>query len=263
MEKPTSIQDFKEIKEADYRKPIMIGSVILVAYFIMFWYKALSSWFRSELHVKLFGYHTTNYLENEIIISSICIFLGICGLYFFASGLRKMRRSIKTKESRNLHFLIIIFLIVMLIANLFFFTELVYYILEFYINLPEDVGWKVVSVSLVYSEAIFASVIILVLIQNYFIRNSKLLDETIVSRPISHFFLLGAFIVWIFFSLNNYLLIIIVPSFYHLPSIICQLVTSLLAAGVYLELVIKLRNQNKRLTPKTKRKKIKEVNNNY
>lgn len=251
MEEITNRIEQEEIlQEIDYRKPIMIGAGILIVYFMFFGYKALSLWFRSQLHIEIYGHGTSNFQSIEIILSTICIFLGGIGLYFFISGLRKMRRTKKKMESRNLHFLIIIYSTILIIANLFLFVELIFNIVGFYIALPEDIGWSLVAFSMVYSEIVFIFVIIMVLIQNYFLRENELINEAIVLRPIIHFFLLGSLIIWIFFGLNNYIVIISV-GFFYLPFIICQFVTSFLAAGVYLELVIKIKKSKQEIKKKS------------
>lgn len=237
-------------QEVDYRKPIMIGAGILIAYFMFFGYNALSTWFRSELYRKIHDYDTSNYQSTEIVLSTICILLGSVGIYFFISGLRKMRRSKKKTESRNLHFLIIIYSTILIIANLFLFVELISHIVGFYIDIPEDIGWNFVAISMVYSEIIFATVMAIVIIQNYFLRDSELINEAIVFRPISHFFLLGSLIIWIFFGLNNYI-VIIRAEFFRLPFIICQFITSFLAAGVYLELLIKIKKSKQEINIKS------------
>ena len=101
----------EEDSEVDYRKPILIGAGILIAYFLLFGYETLSLCFQSELHYMIFGFPTTtNYLMIQVaVISIICINLSCFGLYFFISGLRKMRKTKEKTENKNLLAFIILY----------------------------------------------------------------------------------------------------------------------------------------------------------
>ena len=88
------------------------------------------------------------------------------------------------------------------------------------------------------------------------LKKNKLIDSMVVKRPVVHFFLLGSLIIWLFFVLNNYLVIIYIPEYFNLPYISSQIITSFLSAGVYLELVIKVKKSKREI----KKKQVGEEN---
>ncbi len=236
----------EENQGVNYRKPIIIGSGILVAYFLLFGYKALALWFRSEIHRMIFGLHIPDFMNIvEVVLSTICLILGCFGLSFFISGLRKMRKLKEKKENKNLLVFIILYSIIMIAANLLFLFEIIIYILVLSIDIPESIGWYIIGTNLFSSMVVFGFVIIIIIIQNYFLKKSKIIDVMIVKRSVVHFFLLGSLIIWIFFLQNNYTVVVYIPEYFHIPFFSSQILASFLAAGVYLELALKLKKQAK------------------
>ena len=242
VKEETIRMDLEEIQEVNYRKPIMIGAGLQIAFFILFGYKGLSLCFQSDIYRLIFGFEIPNYLFiGEVVISSICMILGSFGLYYFISGLRKKRKSEEKMEKKNLQLFIILSSIFMITANLFVLLEAIFTIISATIeNLPLTPGLNILFALHFSSLVVFVLVMIVIIIQNYFLIKNGLIDLTIVRRPIVHFFILGSLLIWGFFQLNHYFVMIRPPSVYfHIPFICSQFLTSFLAAGVYLELIIK------------------------
>ena len=51
VKEETIRMDLEEIQEVNYRKPIMIGAGLLIAFFILFGYKGLSLCFQSDIYI--------------------------------------------------------------------------------------------------------------------------------------------------------------------------------------------------------------------
>lgn len=258
MKEETSRIQQEENHGINYRKPIMIGAGLLIAFFVLFGYDSMSSWFHGMLYHMITGQYYADYLLIiEMITPILCLILNSFGLYFFISGLRKMRKAKEKIEDQNPTFFIILYSIIMITANLFFIYEIIYVFLVTYLEiLTESIFWILFGTGLFSGFVVFGFVIIVVIIQNYFLKKNKLIDSKVVKRPVVHFFLLGSLIIWLFFVLNNYLVIIYIPEYFNLPYISSQIITSFLAAGVYLELVIKVKKSKREI----KKKQVGEEN---
>lgn len=233
----------------------MIGAGILIAYFVLFGYNALAICYHDRLYFMIFGQHNYDYiLIQKVVISVICLILSSFGLYFFISGLRKIRKSKEKTENQNLLLMfIILYSIILITTNIMFVFELTYQIVIASISDPPAgiISWNIFVIALFYGMVVFVLVTIVVIIQNYFLKKSKLIDLTIVKRPVVHFFLLGSLIIWVFFLLNNYIVILPMSEYFHLGYICSQIITSFIAAGVYLELVIKLKKSKQEINIKS------------
>ncbi|NPE09984.1 MAG: hypothetical protein GNW80_17020 [Asgard group archaeon] len=243
----------EEDPEVDYQKPILIGAGILIAYFLLFGYETLSLCFQSELHYWIFGFPTTtNYLQIQIaVISIICINLSCFGLYFFVSGLRKIRKTKGKTENKKLLVFIILYSIIMIGANIMSIFKLIYILLGITIDLPMSISLTLFFTQFFSSLVVFGVVTLVVIIQPFFLRKSKLINMQIVKRPVVHFFIPVILIIWILSLLNHYVDITPIFELLHLPFIISQIIISFLVAGVYLELVIKVKKSKQEINIKS------------
>lgn len=253
MEEGTNRLDLEENQGVEYRKPIMIGAGILIAYFVLFGYNSLSIWFHGDIYYMITGEFIADYFwKLRMITPIICLILNSFGLYFFISGQRKMRKAKEKIEDKNPKFFIILYSTIMITANIFLIFQIVFFFLSTYLEiLPETIFWILFGTEIFSGYVVFGFVIIVIIIQNYFLKKNKLIDSMVVKRPVVHFFLLGSLIIWLFFLLNNYLVIIYIPEYFNLPYICSQIITSFLAAGVYLELLIKVKKSKQEINIKS------------
>ena len=129
--------------------------------------------------------------------------------------------------------------------------KLIYILLEITIGLPMNISLTLFFTQFTSSLVVFGIVSIVVIIQPFFLRKSKLINLMIVKRPVVHFFMPVILIFWILSLLNHYVVITPLFEYFHLPFIISQIIISFLAAGVYLELVIKIKKSKQEIKKKS------------
>jgi len=259
-EEPNRIEP--EINQGmNYKILIQVGAGILMVYFILFAFNTLSSQFNYELFYLFHGEYNDKFVVlKEIILSTISFVLMIPGLYFFIKGLRKMKKTGGKTQERGLQIFNIFFVVFMVTTLLTTILEAASLYYEVYLgDIPTNTFVSLFFTIYIASFVLFGFVIILIGIQTNLLRRKELIDTAVVKRPVVHFFMLSALIIWLFFVINiNTQIINVAPQVSLIGYVCSQIITSFLAAGVYLELVIKVERScqaiKKKLTPKAKRK---------
>jgi len=225
--------------------PLLVGAGLLMLHFILYSFNSYGSITNREIYYLLYGEYNDYYVANkEVILVSLGSFVLIIGISFFLKGLRRLNQSRKNEKETGFLIFNVIFVVVIFSTM---FVAILDTIGFSYVTL---IGPNPVFSSLSYITAmifanlvLFAIMIILVGIQSYLLRKRELYPYAKIKRQIVPYIMWCSLLAWFIFFLifiiieNGYANIVVFSGFAS-----SQLSTSLLAAGIYLELVVKIDN---------------------
>jgi len=226
--------------EENYKEPIMIGTGILIAYFVLFGYNSLLTGYKNEIFYLLRGRYNDPFASMMgLILSVISLCVLILGLYYFIKGLRKLKKSRAKTQNRGLQQFIIFYALFMSLVIINNISDSSTYFYDTYIGeIPSIMGWNIFFAQFFSGYVLFVLVIIMVAIQVPILRKWGLYSKD--KRPKTHFFMVGPLVVCIILMWVNWL-----------GFAFCHMITSILAAGVYLELILKLKKSKQEINIKS------------
>ncbi len=241
----TSTTKLRIYQGENYILPLLVGAGILMLYFVLYSFNSYGSIINNEIYNLLYGEYNNQYVANkELILVPLGVLVLITGLVFYSKGLKKLRLARKEKQDKKLLIFNIVLILVVLSSMLVIILDTVGFAYVTYIGSHPVFDNGSFVLPIYYSNLVlFPIVIILVGIQSNLLRKKKLYDYAKVKKQIVPNIMWCSLFVWLIFMIIyhvggltiNY---IVVLSGYTSS----QLSTSLLAAGVYLELVIKIDN---------------------
>lgn len=231
----------------NYKILILVGAGVLMIYFILFAFNTFVTQSNNEIYFLFHGEYNDEYVVmKEIILSTISLVLMVAGLPFFLKGLRKMKKSRKEKQDKGLIIFNIFFATIMVVTLLITILDTASsYYLTYIGSHPVFNGETFVSLIYNSSLVLFPLVMILIGIQSIILRRKELYIHTKVKRQVVPYIMLCSLIIWLCFVIILHSNGINGEYKVAFSGYACsQFSTSLLAAGVYLELVIKIDNSN-------------------
>jgi len=243
----------EKTKGMNHKILIQVGAGILMIYFILFGFNTLTTVFNNTLYYQINGTYNDQFVAvKQLILSVMSVSLLNLGFYFFIRGLRKLKKSKGKTQDRKLQTFIafyVFFMVTMILIDILDTVAFLYYAYKG--TIPYNAEWKIGFITYFGSFVLFGLVIMMIGIQTNILRKRNLIDTDVVKRPVVHFLMVGIFIIWIFFMININAGIMSDFNASFIGYLSSQIATSVLAAGVYLELVIKVEKSKQEINMKS------------